>query len=191
MPIKATELKPGQALLWDSKLHVVLDTDFVKPGKGPAYVQAKMKNIDTGAIKIQRINSSDKVEDVAIDKRSMQYLYDSSGQGKGPFVFMDNESFDQMEIEADILPIKQNQWLTENLEVQVMLFEGKPLGVNLPAAVEVEVTDTAPQPKGATATNQLKEAIVETGAKIRVPPFIENGQKVKVSTESGEYLSKV
>ncbi len=190
MPIKATDIKRGQALMFDGKLHVVLDTEHVKPGKGPAYVQAKMKNIETGTIKTNRLNSSDRVEDVSIDRRSMQYLYETSGQGHGPFVFMDEQTYDQMEIDADVLPKQQSQWLKENTEVTVMIFDGKPLGVELPASVELNVVETAPQVKGATATNQLKEATLETGARVRVPPFIEIGQAVRVSSETGEYLGK-
>ncbi len=189
MPIKATDLKKGQALIFDGQLQVVIGTDHVKPGKGPAYVQAKMKNVDTGTIKTNRINSSDKLEDVSIDRRTMQYLYDSSGHGKGPFVFMDGESFEQMELDGDLLGDMTN-WLVENLECVVMVFEGRALGVDLPPSVELEITETAPQPKGATATNQLKEATVETGARVRVPPFIETGQRVKINTETGEYLGK-
>jgi elongation factor P len=171
MPIKATDLKRGNALMWEGQLHVVLDTDHVKPGKGPAYVQAKMKNIETGTIKVNRVNSSDKLEDVTIDRRSMQYLYDSSGHGAGPYVFMDNESFEQ-------------------LELTVEMFDGRPLGVALPASIELKITETTPQAKGVTATNQLKEATVETGARVRVPPFIDVGQVVKINTETGEYLGK-
>ncbi|MHC4910651.1 MAG: elongation factor P [Planctomycetota bacterium] len=191
MPIKATDLKRGQAIMWEGQLHVIIDTDHVKPGKGPAYVQAKMKNNETGTIKVNRINSSDKLEDVSIDRRAMQFLYDSSGHGQGPYVFMDSETFDQIELGSDILTSDQVQWLAENLDVKVMMFDGRALGVELPAAVELKITETAPQPKGATATNQLKEATVETGARIRVPPFIENGQVVKVNTDTGEYLGKV
>ena len=190
MPIKAIELKRGQALMYDGQLHVVLGTEHVKPGKGPAYVQAKMKNIATGTIKTNRLNSSDRLEDVSIDRRSMQYLYDQSGQGHGPFIFMDTQTYDQLEISADVLPRDQSQWLKENTELMVQLFDGKPLGVELPAAVELTVTDTIPQPRGATATNQLKEATVETGARIRVPPFIEIGQVVRINSETGEYLGK-
>ncbi len=190
MPIKAIEIKRGQALMYDGQLHVVLGTEHVKPGKGPAYVQAKMKNIATGTIKTNRLNSSDRLEDVSIDRRSMQYLYDQSGQGHGPFIFMDTQTYDQLEISADVLPRDQSQWLKENTELMVQLFDGKPLGVELPAAVELTVTDTIPQPRGATATNQLKEATVETGARIRVPPFIEIGQVVRINSETGEYLGK-
>jgi elongation factor P len=176
--------------MYEGQLNVVIDTDHVKPGKGPAYVQAKMKNIETGTIKTNRLNSTDKLEDVTIDRRPMQFLYDGSGHGAGPFVFMDNESYEQLEVDSDILPKDQSQWLTENLDVTVMMFSGRPLGVELPASIELEVVDTIPQPKGATATNQLKEATTESGARIRVPPFIETGQKVKVNPGTGEYLGK-
>ncbi len=190
MPIKATDLKRGKAIMWDGQLHVAIDTDHVKPGKGPAYVQAKMKNVETGTIKVHRINSSDKLEDVTIDRRKMQYLYDSSGHGAGPYVFMDNETYDQLEIDSDVLPKEQSQWLKENEDVTIELFDNKPLGVELPAAVELAITDTTPQAKGTTATNQLKEATVETGARVRVPPFIEVGQVVRINPSSGEYLGK-
>jgi len=190
MPIKATDVKPGQALMYEGSLQVVLSTDHVKPGKGPAYVQAKMKNIDTGTIKTNRLNSSDKLEDANINRAAMQFLYDSGGQGTGPFVFMDNETYDQIELSSDIIGTDQSQWLKENLDVTVMMHDTRALGIELPVSVELEITETTPQPKGATATNQLKEAIVETGARVRVPPFIENGQMIKVKTETGEYLGK-
>ena len=190
MPIKAIELKRGQALIYDGKLQVVIDTEHVKPGKGPAYVQAKMKAIDTGTIKVNRINSSDKLEDVNIDRRPMQFLFDKSGQGKGPWVFMDNETYDQLEIGNDVIEKEQSQWLKDGLEVLVLMFDSNPLGIEMPASVELEITDTTDQAKAATATNQLKEATVETGARVRVPPFIEIGQIVKINTESGEYLGK-
>jgi elongation factor P len=176
--------------MFDGQLHVVLDTEHVKPGKGPAYVQAKMKNIETGTIKTNRLNSSDRIEDVSIDRRTWQYLYDAGGRGDGPFVFMDADTYDQVEIGSDIIPRDQSQWLKDNTECTVMMFQGKPLGIELPSTVELKVTETAPQPKGATATNQLKEAVVETGAKVRVPPFIENDTIVRINPATGEYLGK-
>ena len=176
--------------MFDGRLHVVLDTEHVKPGKGPAYVQAKMKNIETGTIKTNRLNSSDRVDDVTIDRRPWQYLYDAGGRGNGPFVFMDNETYEQVEIGSDVIPPQQSQWLKENIECTVVMFQGRPLGIDLPTVVELKITQTTPQPKGATATNQLKEAIVETGARVRVPPFIENDQVVRVNPETGEYLGK-
>ena len=190
MSIKANDLRRGQALIYDGNLQIVIGTDHVKPGKGPAYVQAKMKNIETGTIKVNRFNTSDKVEDVNIDKRKMQFLYDSSGHGAGPWVFMDDETYDQLELDADVIDKDQSQWLKDGVEVLVMLFNGKSLGVELPASVELAITETIDQPKSATATNQLKEATVETGARVRVPPFIEIGQVIKINTETGEYLGK-
>jgi elongation factor P len=190
MTIKAIELRRGQALIWNGQLQIIISTEHVKPGKGPAYVQAKMKNVETGTIKINRINSSDKIEDVNIDRRSMQFLYDSSGQGDGPWVFMDNDSYDQHEIGSDVIEKNQSQWLHDGLEVLLLMFKDKPLGIELPAAVELAITDTIDQAKAATATNQLKEATVETGARVRVPPFIEVGQVIKINTETGEYLGK-
>ncbi|MCH8164330.1 MAG: elongation factor P [Planctomycetes bacterium] len=190
MPIRATEIKRGQALMYEGQLHVVLETEHVKPGKGPAYIQAKMKNLQTGTIKTNRLNSSDRFEDVSIDRRQLQYLYDAGGRGNGPFVFMDSETYDQIEVGNDVIPRQQSQWLKENAECAVLLFGDKPLGIELPAAVELMVTETAPQPKGATATNQLKEATLETGARVRVPPFIANGQVVRINPETGEYLGK-
>ena len=191
MPIKANELRRGNYIMWEGALHSVLDTDHVKPGKGPAYVQAKMKNVNTGTIKTNRLNSSDKLEDVTVDRRKMQYLYDSSGHGAGPFVFMDLETYDQLEIDSETLPKDQSQWLKEETEIVVNMFDSNPLGVEMPASVELAIADTIAQPKGATATNQLKEATTETGARVRVPPFIEVGQVVKINPETGEYMGKV
>jgi elongation factor P len=190
MPIKAIEVKRGQALMFEGQLHLVLDTEHVKPGKGPAYVQAKMKNVNTGTIKVNRLNSSDKLEDATIDRKSMQYLYDNSGKGDGPFVFMDTGTYDQIELDSDVLPPDESKWLKEGVEITVTVHEGRPLGVELPPSVELEITETTPQAKGTTATNQLKEATVETGARVRVPPFIEMGQVVRINPATGEYLGK-
>ena len=190
MAMKATDCKRGQFLIWEGDLNQVIDTEHVKPGKGPAYVQAKMKNIKTGTIKTNRFNSSDTIEEVNVDRRTMVFLYDSSGRGEGPYVFMDNESFEQMEIPAEVVPSEQSQWIKENTECTVSIFDGQALSITLPAAIELEITDTTPQAKGATASNQNKEAFVETGARVRVPPFIEIGQVVKINPETGEYLGK-
>ena len=121
------------------------------------------------------------------------YSYAASGRGTGPFVFMNNETYEQVEIDGGVngtIPPEQSVYLMENIECMVTTFEGKILSVELPAVVEMKVTDTTPQPRGATATNQLKEATTETGAKIRVPPFIEVGQVVRISPETGEYMGK-
>ena len=170
MPIKATDLKRGVALMWEGQLHLVLDTEHVKPGKGPAYVQAKMKNVGTGTIKVNRLNSSDKLDDVSIDKRSMQYLYDSSGQGLGPFVFMDGETYDQIEIGSDSIPVEQSQWLKENVEVLVMMYDGRCLGVDLPAAVELEVTENIIM-KNVNANIDIMKQLSKIGIRISIDDF--------------------
>ncbi len=120
----------------------------------------------------------------------MQFLYDQSGYGEGPFVFMDQNTFDQIEISAQVLTKDQSQWLAPDLEVKVTMFESRILDVQLPASVELTITETTPQVKGATATNPLKDDIFETGGRVRVPPFIEQGQKIRVSPQTGEYLGK-
>ncbi len=190
MPIKATDVKPGTALVYSGQLHVVIETEHVKPGKGPAYIQAKMKNIETGTIKKNRLNSSDKFETANIDKRDMEFLYDAGGVGNGPFVFMDLETYDQLEMNDDVVTKDISKWLKPNTICTIQVYQGRTLAVILPASVELEIVETIAQPKGATATNQLKEATVETGAIVRVPPFIENGQVIKVNTTTGEYLGK-
>ena len=190
MAMKASDTKRGQFLVWDGALHQILDTEHVKPGKGPAYVQAKMRNIKTGGIKTNRLGTDDKIEEVSVDRRAMVFLYDTSGRGEGPFVFMDNETYDQTEVSAEVLQKDQSQWLKEDVVCTVSMYDGSVLSVALPTSIELKITDTAPQAKGATASNQNKEAFVETGARVRVPPFIEIGQVVKVNPATGDYLGK-
>ena len=185
-----SQFKNGLKIELDGQPFTITYFQHVKPGKGPAYVQAKMKNVKVGGIKVNRLNSDDRLDEVNVDRRSMQFLYDTGGRGDGPFVFMDSETYDQVEISNEVIGKDQSQWLKENTECTVSMFDDKPLSVALPASLELTITDTAPQAKGAAASNQNKEAFVETGARIRVPPFIENGQVVKVNPETGEYLGK-
>lgn len=183
--MKINELRNGMAVNMDGKLLVVIKTDHVKPGKGPAYVQAKMKDIAQGGIIERRFNSSDTVDQVNLDRRSMEYLY-SDPDGS---TFMDMETYDQTVIPADILGDAM-LYLRPNTEITVLCYDENPISVELPGSVELTISDTSPQVKGATATNQLKEAECETGLKIRVPPFIEIGEDVKVSTIDGSYISR-
>ena len=186
MPIKATDLKRGNALIWEGQLHVVIGTEHTKPGKGPAYVQAKMKNVATGTIKVNRINSSDKVEDVSIDKRKMEFLYTSGPNG--PWVFMDQESYEQVELDEDLVG-DSAKFLKETPSVRCRFSTRSLSASNCPRpSIWRSRNHTAAQ--GATVTNQLKEAVVETGARVRVPSFIEQGTVVRINTETGEYLGK-
>ncbi len=185
--MKANELKPGMAVSMNGKLYVCVKTEHVKPGKGPAYVQGKLRAIDGSGIAEKRFNSSDNIDGATLDRRTMEFLY-ADGEGGG--TFMDMEDYDQMDLNTDILG-DALLYLAPNAQCTVLVHEGRPVVVELPASVEVTIAETTPGIKGATATNQLKEATCDTGLKTRVPPFITEGEKVKVSTEDGSYISRV
>lgn len=165
---------------------VITQYTHVTPGNLRAFVQIKYKNIQTGMIKEARLRSGEEVEGVDVDRCEMEYLYsDNSGH-----VFMDTKTYDQITISNDLIG-ESMKYVKPNTSIIVLMCEEKPVSIELPKVVDLVVTDTPPGIKGATATNQLKEATLETGLKTRVPPFINIGEQVRVSTESGEYLSRV
>ncbi len=183
--MRANELKPGMAVNMDGRLYVCVKTDHVKPGKGPAYVQAKLRAID-GGIAEKRFNSDAQIDGATLDRREMEYLYsDASGA-----TFMDSEDFEQVIIPTDVLG-DALLYIRPNGTCNCLFHEGSPVSVDLPSAVDLEITDTPPGIKGATVTNQLKEATLETGLKTKVPPFIVTGETIRVSTDDGSYLSRV
>ncbi len=184
--MKANEVKPGHALSMDGNLYLVVATDHVKPGKGPAYVQCKLKSISTGSISEKRLRTADDVEQAILDRRVMQYLY-SEPAGH---VFMDNETFDQLTMPEELLGDAM-KFLKPNTDVTVLVYKNNPITLELPNFVELAVAETTPQARGATATNQSKDATMETGLKTRVPPFIEIGEVLRISTEDGAYMSRV
>ena len=184
--MKATEVKPGTALSMNGELFVVTNAVHTKPGKGPAYVQVKMRNVMSGGISEKRLRSSEDVEGATLDRREREYLYtDGSGH-----VFMDSETYDQITVPDDVVG-EYMAFVKPNTTITTLVYENRIVAVELPKAVDLEVKDTPPGIKGATATNQLKEATLETGLKTRVPPFITPGDVVRISTETGEYLSRV
>jgi len=183
--VKSQELRPGMAIQIDGQLWIVVSYEHVKPGKGPAYTQVKLKNVKTGSNIEKRLRSSEVIDQVNLDRREMEYLYsDASGA-----IFMDTETYDQATIPAEVLGGALD-YLKPNNSVTGLVYNTQVISVELPAAVELEITDTTPGIKGATATNQLKEATCETGLKTRVPPFITIGEVIKVSTATGEYLGR-
>lgn len=184
--MKSQEIRQGMALNIDGELWLVVKTEHVKPGKGPAYLQAKLKSLKSGSNIERRFRSAEEVEQAILDRRELEYLY-SDGSGA---VFMDNETYDQTTIPEAILGDALS-YLKPNTSTSGMVYEGNVVSVELPSSVELEITDTTPGIKGATATNQLKEATCETGLKTRVPPFIKIGEIVKISTETGEYQGRV
>jgi elongation factor P len=170
----------------DGRLLVVIKTDHVKPGKGPAYIQAKMRDVTGAGTMEKRFNSSDTIDGVTLDRRDMEYLY-SDNDGA---TFMDTNDFEQLVITPNVLG-DALLYLAPNASSTVLCHDGKPINMELPASVEVTVVDTPPGIKGATVTNQLKEATCDTGLKTRVPAFIEPGEKIRVTTEDGSYISRV
>jgi elongation factor P len=171
--------------MMDGKLYVVTKTEHRTPGNLRAFMQVKLKDVKSGVSIDKRLSSGEEVESVSLDRRSLEYLYsDNSGA-----VFMDIENYDQVTIDPDVLG-DALLYLKPNTQVTGLVTEGKVVSIELPKVVELEITDTPPGIKGATATNQLKEATCETGLKTRVPGFIGTGETIRISTESGEYLSR-
>ena len=184
--MRASEMKKGQSVKVDDKLYIIVDYQHVKLGKGGAIFQTKLKSMTDGNIRDIRLRSEENIEEAYLDKRSYEYLYSSPGE----HVLMDMETFDQISLDDDAFG-EGPKYLKPNTKLQVSMYEGKPVVVSLPNTVDLEVADTAPEIKGATATNQYKPATMETGLVVSVPPFIKVGEKLKIDTRSGEYLTRV
>ncbi|MBK7405807.1 MAG: elongation factor P [Phycisphaerales bacterium] len=182
--MKANDLRIGNGVRIDGKLYVVVGYEHRTPGNLRAFVQAKLRDVVDSKLIDRRFASTDELEEIDLDRREMEFLYaDSTGA-----TFMDSETYDQLVIHEDVLG-NAMLYLVPNSKIVVLCFEGNPISMELPASVELEVTDTAPGIKGATATNQLKEAVCETGLKTKVPPFITTGEKIRISTTDGSYQS--
>ena len=184
--MKSQELRPGMAIEMEGSIWLVTKYEHVKPGKGPAYAQVKLKNLQSGSHLEKRFRSSENVDRIDLDRRDLEYLYsDQSGA-----IFMDNETFDQTTIGDDVLG-DALKYVKPNNAVTGLVYKENVVSIELPPTVDLEITDTTPGIKGATATNQFKEATAETGLAVRVPPFIKIGEVVKINTETGEYLGRV
>jgi elongation factor P len=184
--INYSQVRKGQVIVGDDgQLYFVVDRDLNTPGNWRAILQLKLKNLKTGAITMNRVRPEDKVEQAYLDKREMEYIY-QDGDG---YVFMDTETSDQITLAADWVG-DQMLYLKENTRAAVTFYDGRPLFLELPATVELKVVETEPSLKGATAAAQYKPAVLETGLKIPVPPFIEIGEVIAVDTREGKYLSR-
>ena len=184
--MKASEMQKGQTVKIDGKLYAIVDFDHVKLGKGGAVYQTKLKSLTDGSIQNARIRSEEVVEEVELDKRNYEYLY-SSNEGH---VLMDLQTFDQIALDDDAFG-DGPKYLKPNTPLQVSMYEGKPIVVTLPNTVDLEVTDTPPEIKCATATSQTKPATLETGLVVTVPPFIKVGELIRVDTRTGLYVTRV
>ena len=185
MQINAPSIRKGMILEVDGNLWRVMKTHHVTPGKGVACMQVEMRNIETGNKTNKRFNSTERVERATLNQRAMQFLYEDSGA----YHFMDMESYEQMELGADLLEDAKPYLLPET-EVVIEMHEERPLNVQLPQTVVLTVVECDASIKGQTATGSYKPAKLETGASILVPPYHEAGTKVKVNTETGEYMER-
>ena len=181
----SNDLKNGMVLSIDNGLWSVIEFQHVKPGKGPAFVRTKLRNVTSGKVVDKTFNAGVKVETANVDRRDMQYLY-NDGSG---YIFMDSTNYEQISVETSVMGDTAN-FLLENQLATVALHEGNPLYVELPASVVLEITYTEPGLQGDRSSGGTKPATLETGHQIPVPLFIENNTKVKVDTRTGEYLGR-
>ena len=184
MAIEAGDFKTGLTVMVDGDPWVVLDFMHVKPGKGAAILKTKMKNLKTGSTQERNFNANTKFDAATIEKKKASYSYSSDNT----YYFMDQETYDTYELSSDQLGTNRN-YLLEGMEVMLVFFEGNVLDISLPDRVELVVTETSPAMPGAPST-QTKDATLETGLAIRVPQFIEQGEKIVVSTADGKYVSR-
>ena len=178
-------MKKGMLIKIGEDLFRLLEVRHMTPGNLRAFVQVKMRNIRSGSLADNRFRSEDTVERATLDEREMQYLY----QDGDAFYFMDTESFDQVHISSEALGDSVS-YLKPEMTIQVEFYGTEPVGIELPMSVDLKVVETAPGIKGATASNQIKPATTETGLVVNVPPFVNEGDMIRVSTETGEYLAR-
>ncbi len=183
--IKAVNIKRGQAVLWEGQLWIVHENETVAKGNKRSYMSVKLKHFKNGNVVDFRLNVDEKVEVPFVEDKTFQYLY-RDGEG---FIMMDMDNFEQLTVPLDLMP-DADKYLKGSEELQCKLLEGTIVGVELPNTVELEVAEAPPVVKGATATNQSKEVVLETGYKVRVPPFISPGERLRIDTRTGEYLSR-
>ena len=183
--LKANELRSGKVVLFEGTLYSVKDAKHVAKGNKRSYMQLKFKNFVSGQIIDHRANVDEMFETPYVENKEYEYLYRDGTN----LVLADPETYDQTPVSEEMFGDKL-QFLKENVRVNVNLVDGKIVDVELPHIVELAVTDTPPSIKGATATNQNKDAILETGAKVKVPPFIENGEVLRIDTRTGEYVER-
>lgn len=183
--ISAGDFRNGVTFDEDGNLHQVVEFQHVKPGKGAAFVRAKVRNIITGTILEKTYNPNDKFPTAFIERKDMQYLY----QDGGLYYFMDNETYENIPIGSDIIGDNM-KFIKENENVKVLSHKSNVFGIEPPTFVVLEISETEPGVRGDSTTNVMKPAVTETGADIRVPLFVNQGDKIKIDTRSGEYVER-
>ncbi|MBX6352914.1 MAG: elongation factor P [Thermoflavifilum sp.] len=183
--ISSNDFRPGTTIEYDGQVYRVIEFMHVKPGKGAAFVRTKLKNVKTGAVKEQTFRAGEKVPRAHVETREMQYLYNDGDL----YTFMDTETFEQIQIPRSQLEYETN-FLKENMNCYVIMYQGAAIGVDLPNTVELTVVQTEPGIRGDTATGGSKPATVETGYTLQVPLFINEGDRIIIDTRSGNYVSR-
>jgi elongation factor P len=185
--VLATEVRAGNLIEWDKRVWRVLKCYHVHVGgRGGAFMQVEMKDIESGTKNNQRFRTDEKIERAFVEGRDMEYLYNDGDT----FIFMDQQNYEQLNLPRELLE-GQVEYLLPNTQVQVNFHNERPIGVQLPPSVVLTITDTEPTMKGATATGSFKPAKTETGLTVMVPPFVNGGEKIKVNTDSCEYIERV
>lgn len=184
--IDVNELRKGVTFTMDGELYKVVEYQHYKPGRGKAIIRTKLRNLRTGTTFQQNFNSGDRVEDIRVERREVQYLYNDGNL----YYFMDTETYEQMALSAEMLG-DQSLYLKESLLLTISIYEGEPLDVDLPTAVDLEVVDAEMAIAGDTATGATKRATLEGGATVQVPLFVEVGDTVRVDTRTGAYVTRV
>ena len=184
--ISTNDFRTGVKIEVDGELYSVIEFQHVKPGKGAAFVRTKLRNLRTGAVIERTFRAGEKVPQVRVERREMQYLY-NDGEN---YVFMDTSNFEQLSLSRDKLE-EQARFLKDDMLVYILLYEGETIGVELPNFVDLKVVQTEPGVRGDTATGGSKPATLETGAVVQVPLFIEEGDVIRIDTRTGEYIERV
>jgi elongation factor P len=185
MAIPATQMRPGMIIKHNNELHAVFSVEHRTPGNLRAFIQAKLRNLRTGAMFEHRFRSPDPIERVIVDEITMDFLYADGDD----YYFMDTATYEQTNLKRSTLG-DAVEYLIPNLQISVSFFDGVPVGIELPSAVEMTVVETEPGLKSATASSVTKPAKMETGLVVQVPPFINEGEKIRVDTAEGAYLSR-
>ncbi|HEU4983120.1 MAG TPA: elongation factor P [Acidobacteriaceae bacterium] len=185
MAIPATQMRPGMIIKHNNELHAVFSVEHRTPGNLRAFIQAKLRNLRTGAMFEHRFRSPDPIDRVVVDEIPMEFLYNDGDD----FYFMNTENYEQTNLKRDTLGDAVD-YLTANLQITVSFFDGVAVGIELPQTVELTVVETEPGLKSATASSVTKPAKLETGLTVQVPPFINEGEKIRVDTAEGAYLSR-
>lgn len=184
--ISTNDFRTGQTIEWEGGVWMVVDFQHVKPGKGAAFVRARLKNVITGNVNETTFRAGEKLPKAQIEYRDMQYLYESGGE----YMFMDQTSYEQVSLSTELLG-DALKYLKENMVIGVQFYAGAPIGVELPNFVELVIVETDPGLRGDTASGGTKPAKLETGAVVQVPLFVQQGEKIRVDTRTHQYLERV